>query len=80
MSIFNKIIKVSGFVENSATDIFLDTCTSVNLITKSALEKFNISKSSIGTVYETFLQAFSNSNSNSEIYELSIKIGDLEFL
>ncbi|OUM70673.1 hypothetical protein PIROE2DRAFT_56710 [Piromyces sp. E2] len=82
MSLFshNKIIKVGGYVERNQTDIFLDTCSSVNLITASALKKFNITKPPIGTINEIFLQAFSNSNSNSKIFELSIKIGDLEFI
>ncbi|ORX42740.1 hypothetical protein BCR36DRAFT_258878, partial [Piromyces finnis] len=81
MSLFsrNKIIKVPGEVENNNAEIFLDTCSSVNLITKSALKKFQINKPCIGTITETFLQAFSNNNSNSSIYELSIKIGDLTF-
>ncbi|OUM57232.1 hypothetical protein PIROE2DRAFT_65121 [Piromyces sp. E2] len=82
MSLFshNKIIEVGGYVEGNQTDIFLDTCSSVNLITASALKKFNITKPPIGTINETFLQAFSNSNSNSKIFELFIKIGDLEFM
>ncbi|ORX47079.1 hypothetical protein BCR36DRAFT_454686, partial [Piromyces finnis] len=81
MSLFsrNKIIKVPGEVENNNAEIFLDTCSSVNLITKSALKKFKINKPCIGTITETFLQAFSNNNFNSSIYELSIKIGDLTF-
>jgi len=81
MSLFshNKIIKVNGFVEGHETDIFSDTCSSVNLITKSALEIFKITKPSIGVINETFLQAFFN-NSKPKIFELTMKIESLEFL
>ena len=81
MSLFSrhKIIKVLGTVENQDSEIFLDTCSSVNLITKTAILKLNITKPALGTISETFLQVFSNSSTNSDIYELTIKIGNHVF-
>ena len=75
----HKIIKVLGTVEDHDSEIFLDTCSGVNLITKSAIHKLNINKPALGTISETFLQAFSNSSKDSDIYELTIKIGSYVF-
>jgi len=70
-----KIIKVKGKVEGVDCEIFLDTCASVNIITRTALEKFGIHKTPLGSIKETVFQAYSNSSIESEIYELEIAIG-----
>ena len=81
MTIINKhkIIKVIGKVENINCDIFLDTCASVNVITRSALNKLNINKLPIGKISETIFQAYSNYSIDSEIYDLEVSIGNKKF-
>ena len=74
-----KIIKVKGKVEGVNGEIFLDTCASVNAITRAALEKYNINKPALGTIKETIYQAYSNSTMQSEIQELEITIGNHTF-
>jgi len=75
----HKIIKVCGKVENNDCEIFLDTCASVNFITRSALNKLKINKPSIGRISETIFQAYSNSSTESDIYDLQISIGSKTF-
>ena len=75
----HKIIKVCGKVENKDCEIFLDTCASVNVITRSALNKLKINKPSIGRISETIFQAYSNSFMDSDIYYLQISIGSRTF-
>ena len=75
----HKIIKVNGKVENNDCEIFLDTCASVNVITRSALNKLKINKSSIGRISETIFQAYSNSSIDSDIYDLQVSIGSRTF-
>eukprot|EP00833_Pecoramyces_ruminatium_P000624 jgi/Orpsp1_1/1174656/evm.model.c7180000050888.1 len=75
----NQIIKVDGKVENNDCEIFLDTCTSLNVITRSVLEKFKITKEPVGTLNETIYQAYTNLNVDMEIYELEITIGSYKF-
>lgn len=72
----NKFIKIKGHIENTLGEIFLDSCASVNLITSSALKKFNIQKSPIGTVTEKIYQVYNNNCISSEVYELNITIGN----
>ncbi|ORX64101.1 hypothetical protein BCR32DRAFT_251287 [Anaeromyces robustus] len=81
MTIINKhkIIKVNGRVENINCEIFLDTCASINVITRSALRRLNINKPPIGKMSETIFQAYSNYSIDSEIYDLEISIGNKTF-
>ena len=74
-----KIIKILGKIEGVNCEIFLDTCASVNAITRSALKKFQITKQAIGKIEETIFQAYSNSSIESEIYELEVTIGTRTF-
>jgi len=74
-----KIIKILGKIEGVNCEIFLDTCASVNAITRSALKKFKINKQAIGKIEETIFQAYSNSSIESEIYELEVTIGTRTF-
>jgi len=74
-----KIIKILGKIEGVNCEIFLDTCASVNAITRSALKKFKITKQAIGKIEETIFQAYSNSSIESEIYELEVTIGTRTF-
>jgi len=74
-----KISKVYGKVEGHEAEIFLDSCASFNMITRAALDKFNISKQPIGKITERIFQAYSNTTSTAEIYELEINIGKIIF-
>jgi len=62
-----KIIKILGKIEGVNCEIFLDTCASVNAITRSALKKFKINKQDIGKIEETIFQAYSNFSIESKI-------------
>jgi len=62
----HKIIKVVGRVEDKDCEIFLDTCASVNVITRSALNKLQINKPSVGRISKTIFQAYSNSSIDSD--------------
>ncbi len=75
----HKIIKVRGKVEGKDCEIFLDTCASVNVITRTALNKLKINKPSVGRISETIFQAYSNSSIDSDIYNLEISIGSRIF-
>jgi len=74
-----KIIKVSGKVEDKDCEIFLDICASVNVITRTALNKLQINKPSVGRISETIFQAYSNSSIDSDIYNLKVSIGSRTF-
>ena len=50
----HKVIKVKGTVDKKPVEIFLDSCASVNLITSSALKKYNIITESIITIILLF--------------------------
>jgi len=71
----NKIVKVRGKIEDADAIILLDSCASLNMITKSALEKFKINKNPIGKISETIFQAFNMTEVETEIYELKVTIG-----
>jgi len=75
----NKISKVYGKVEGKEAEIFLDSCASFNMITRAALEKFNNNKQPVGSVTEKIFQAYSNTTSTADIYELEITIGRITF-
>ena len=75
----HKIIKVNGKVEDKECEIFLDTCASVNVITRTALNKLQINKPSVGRISETIFQAYSNSSIDSDIYNLKVSIGSRTF-
>ena len=76
----HKVIKVKGTVDKKPVEIFLDSCASVNLITSSALKKYNINKNPIGRISEKIFQVYSNNSIDSDIYELSITIGNYTFV
>ena len=71
----NKIVKVRGKIEDADAIILLDSCACLNMITKSALEKFKINKNPIGKISETIFQAFNMTEVETEIYELKVTIG-----
>ena len=81
LSIFSKfkISKTKGKVEGANTEIFLDTCASLNIITRSALQKLKINKPTLETINETIVQACSETSVQSEIIELEITIGNKSF-
>jgi len=74
-----KISKVYCKVKGHEAEIFLDSCASFNMITRAALDKFNISKQPIGKIKKRIFQAYSNTTSTAEIYELEINIGKIIF-
>jgi len=73
----DKIVKTHGKVEGVDTIIYLDSCSSINLITKSFLIKNNINISPLSQIKETFLQAFNNETIVSKLFEIEITIGDI---
>jgi len=76
----HKVIKVKGTENEKSVEIFLDSCASVNLITSSALKKYNINKNPIGRISEKIFQAYSNNSLNSDNYELLITIENYIFV
>jgi hypothetical protein len=40
----NKISKVYGQIEEQTSEIFLDSCANINMITRAALKKYKINK------------------------------------
>ena len=76
----HKVVKVNGKVENHDTEIFLDSCASVNMVTRSALNKYQVNKEPIGNITETIFQAYSNTSSTTDLYKLHITIGNKSFV
>jgi len=75
----NKIVKVNGLVEGVNTGILLDSCASVNMVSREFLRKLKSTLKPIGRIMETIFQAFSNTNTHTDIYKLKIKIGSYTF-
>ena len=74
----NKISKVYGQIEGQNGEIFLDSCASINMITRATLKKYNINKKPVGNITEMIFQAYINTTSV-DIYELEISIGPITF-
>jgi len=75
----NKISKVYGQIEGQNGEIFLDSCASINMVTRAALKKYKINKKPVGNITEMILQAYINTTMSSDIYELEISIGPVTF-
>eukprot|EP00833_Pecoramyces_ruminatium_P004261 jgi/Orpsp1_1/1178293/evm.model.c7180000064738.1 len=75
----NKISKVYGQIEGQEGEIFLDSCASINMVTRAALNKYQINKEPVGNITETILQAYTNTTTSADIYELEISIGPVTF-
>jgi len=75
----NKISKVHGQIEGKEGEIFLDSCASINIITRAALKKYKINKKPVGNITEMILQAYTNATMSADIYELEISIGSITF-
>ena len=74
----HKIVKVKGSVENIKTEIFLDSCASMNMVSRSLLNRIN-HKEPIGNITETIFQSYSIATNSTDIYKLKLKIGPYEF-
>ena len=74
----HKIVKVKGTVENIENEIFLDSCASMNMVSRSLLNKID-SKELIGNITETIFQAYSIATNSTDIYKLKLKNGTYEF-
>ncbi|OUM61342.1 hypothetical protein PIROE2DRAFT_62571 [Piromyces sp. E2] len=75
----HKIVKVKGKVQETDTEIFLDSCASMNMVTKSLLGKLKDIREPIGSITDTIFQAHSIANKTTDIYRLKLKIGTYEF-
>ncbi len=73
----DKVVKTKGKVEGIETTIYLDSCSSINMITKKFIEENNIQLKPVSKIKETFYQAFSNTTTISQLYEVEITIGDI---
>jgi len=65
-------------VENVETEIFLDSCASMNMVSRYLLNKTD-SKEPIGNIIETIFKAYSIATNSTDIYKLKLKIGTYEF-
>ena len=70
------VATVECFINDIKGLAFLDTCASINIITKNFLNKLNKIKP-IGFVKNNIVQVLSKENVYTEIYLLNIKIGKL---
>ena len=75
----HKIVKVKGRVEDTETEIFLDSCASMNMVSKSLLNQLRTIKEPIGSITETIFQAYSVANNTTDIYKLKLTIGEYQF-
>ena len=75
----NKISKVYVQIEGLNGEIFLDSYSSINMITRAALKKYNINKKPVGNITGMIFLAYINTTTSVDIYELQISIGSVTF-
>jgi len=73
----DKVVKTTGKVEGIETTVYLDSCSSINMITNKFVESNNIRLKPVSKIKETLYQAFSNTTTISQLYEIEITIGDI---
>ncbi|ORX73531.1 hypothetical protein BCR32DRAFT_285565 [Anaeromyces robustus] len=73
----DKIVKTKCKVKNIETTVYLDSCSSINMITKKFMIENNIPFKPISTIKETLYQACNNTTLISKLYEIEITIGNI---
>jgi len=66
-------------IEGLNGEIFLDSYSSINMITRAALKKYNINKKPVGNITGMIFLAYINTTTSVDIYELQISIGSVTF-
>ncbi|ORX60742.1 hypothetical protein BCR36DRAFT_438862 [Piromyces finnis] len=73
----DKVVKSKCKIEGIETTVYLDSCSSINMITRRFLLENNISLKPVSKIRETLYQAYSNTTIESHLYEIEITIGNI---
>ncbi|ORX41609.1 hypothetical protein BCR36DRAFT_310464, partial [Piromyces finnis] len=73
----DKVVKSKCKIEGIETTVYLDSCSSINMITRRFLLENNIPLKPVSKIRETLYQAYSNTTIESHLYEIEITIGNI---
>ncbi|ORX59221.1 hypothetical protein BCR36DRAFT_453729 [Piromyces finnis] len=73
----DKVVKIKCKTEGIETIVYLNSCSSINMITRRFLLENNIPLKSASKIKETLYQVYSNTTIELHLYEIEITIGDI---